>query len=174
MFGDRQRPDIHGHAVPTLVQEESCAHLWPAFGEGHGHRTLLATEAVALPVASLHHIFQNMPHHFVRQIPGDVFRPMVPKEDSPFPVHEVNPHRQVFHHMPEQLRIIEKLRRHDQPHRLPSFIGSRGGLLQGPDGQQGRAHGVLHKVSRSNCSHPLTGVCRVRKMKRPENRMPRE
>src|ERR1019366_8657910 len=43
---------------------------------------------------------------------GDGFRSPVPKTDPPFSIHDVDPHRQIFHQMPEQLRVIEKGRRH--------------------------------------------------------------
>jgi hypothetical protein len=98
--------------VPILVEEESGTSLRPPLPEGDHDRTFLAAKSVPLAVAGLHHIFQDMPDHFVRQIPGDVLRAMVPKTDAPFPVHDVNPHRQVFQHMTEQLRIIEKESRH--------------------------------------------------------------
>jgi hypothetical protein len=37
---------------------------------------------------------------------------MVPKTDPPFPVHDVNPHWQFLYQMPEQFRVIEKVRKH--------------------------------------------------------------
>ena len=64
-------------------------------------------------------------------MPGEVFRSTVPKTDPPFPVYDVNPHWQVFHHMPEQLRVIEEVRRHDLAAPPSGFIGSQGGELQG-------------------------------------------
>jgi hypothetical protein len=68
-------------------------------------------------------------------MPSEVFRATVPKTDPPFPVHDVNPHRQVFHHMPEELRVIEEVRRHTLAAPPSSFIGSQGRELQGPEGQ---------------------------------------
>ena len=46
-----------------------------------------------------------MPHYLVRQMPSEVFRTTVPKTDPQFPVHDVNPHRQVFQHMPERFGL---------------------------------------------------------------------
>jgi hypothetical protein len=47
---------------------------------------LLAAKAIALPVAGLHHHLQDMSHHFMRQMSGDVFGAMVPKTNALFPV----------------------------------------------------------------------------------------
>jgi hypothetical protein len=69
--------------------------------EGHRHWAALAIQAVAPPVAGLHYIFQDMSHHIVPEMPDEVLRAPVPKSDPPFPVHDVNPHRQLFHQMPE-------------------------------------------------------------------------
>src|SRR5258708_12880305 len=66
-----------------------------------------------------------------------MLRAAFPKGHPPFPVHDVNPHRQVFHHMPEQLRVIKKVRRHDLAAPPSSLIGSQGGELEGGEGRQG-------------------------------------
>jgi hypothetical protein len=36
---------------------------------------------------------------------------MIPKPDPQFPIHHINPHRQILQHMPKQLRIIDQVRR---------------------------------------------------------------
>src|ERR1700674_5595821 len=41
----------------------------------------------------------------------------------------------VFHHMPESLRVIEEVRRHDLAAPPSSFIGSQGRELQEPEEQ---------------------------------------
>jgi hypothetical protein len=98
--------------MPVLVQVESRASLWLPLADGHHHRAAFPTQAVAPPVAGLHCIFQEMSHHILPQMPGEVLRAPVPEANQPIPVHDVNPHRQLFHQMPEQLRVIEKVGRH--------------------------------------------------------------
>jgi hypothetical protein len=94
---------------------------------------VFAVQAVAPPIAGLDHIFENMTHDVLRQMPGKLFRAPVPKADQPIPVHEVNPHRQFFHHMPEQLRIVEKVRRNGKPRRPGRIIPVETGLARSRD-----------------------------------------
>src|SRR5208282_2726385 len=110
--------------MPILVQVVSGTLLRQSLLEGSRHRAVLATQAVAPPSAGLHNIFQAMSDHFLPQMSNEVFRATVPKADSPFPVHDVNPQRQVFQHMPEQLRILDKVREHDRDTPPSGSIGS--------------------------------------------------
>jgi hypothetical protein len=58
-------------------------------------------------------------------------RATVPKTDPPVLVHDVNAHRQVFHHMPEEFRVIEEIRRHDWARRLLVSSAAKAGNFRG-------------------------------------------
>src|SRR5580700_3365642 len=60
-----------------------------------------------------------------------VFSAMVPKADQPILVNDVNTYRQVFHDMPEQLRVIMKIGKHGQTRRLPVSSAIRAGNFTG-------------------------------------------
>jgi hypothetical protein len=107
-----------GVGMPVFIPQQQPPPLRLPLAEGQRHRTALATQPVAPPVAGLHHIFEDTSHHVVRQMPREVFRATVPKTDPPFPVHDVNPHRQVFHHMPESLRLSRRFEDMTWPRRL--------------------------------------------------------
>ena len=126
MFGDRQGACVHRHTVSTLVQKESGAHLRLPLGKRHRYRALLGSEIVSFTVASLHHIFQDMSNHLVREISGDLLRAVVPKTDPPIPVYDVKPQRHVLDDTPEEFRVVEKVRKHDLPSRLWQGAEKRG------------------------------------------------
>ncbi len=70
-----------------------------------------------------------MPHYFVGEMPRQLFRAAIPETNLPFLIDDVDPDRQVFHQMPEQVRTVEKVMEHDGS--LPSgSIGSEGRELQ--------------------------------------------
>src|SRR5260370_14447604 len=139
MFNYRARADLPRPPVPIFVQVESRALLRLPVAESHRSRAELAIQAVAPPVAGLHNFFEHMSHHFLCQLSGKMFRAMVPKTDPPFPVQDVNPHRQVLQHMPQQLRIFEKVRKHDWPRRLPVSSAVKAGNFNGAEGVGERA-----------------------------------
>src|SRR5712692_6587459 len=143
MFNYRPRADLHRHPVPIFVQVESRALLRLSVAESHRYRAELAIQAVAPLVAGVHNLFEHMSHHFLRQLSGKMFRAMVPKTDPPFPVQDVNPHRQVLQHMPEQLRIFEKVRKHDWPRRLLVSSAVNAGNFRGGGRGQGSAQSML-------------------------------
>ncbi len=108
--------------MSIFVQVESIALLRLPLAESPRHRTTFALQGVATPVADLHRIFEDMPDHLMRQMASEPFSAMVPETNTPLLIHDVNPCRQVFHEVPEQFRIIEKVREHDEAP-PSSFIG---------------------------------------------------
>ena len=95
--------------MSVFVQEKSGQRLGALLPDRDGDRTLLAIEFIALLVAGVHHIFEDMSYDFVRQVARDVFRAMVPEKNSPFAVDNVNPDGQTFDHTLEQLRVVEQV-----------------------------------------------------------------
>src|SRR5208337_1184960 len=116
---------------------------------------------VAPPVAGPHNIFEDMPHNFVRQMSGEVFGAAVPKADHPIPVHEVNSDWQVFHQMPEQLRVVEEVRRHGWTRRLPVLSANEWGT-SGARNEEGQgALRLFHSVYRTMSFHNVVRTTAV-------------
>jgi hypothetical protein len=93
------------------------------------YRTTLAAKSVAPTVADLHGVIQDMSYYLVGEMPREPLRTMIPETDMPFLIHDVDTSRQVFDQMPEQVRTIEKVMKHDFAP-SSSSIGSEGGELQ--------------------------------------------
>jgi hypothetical protein len=83
--------------MSILVQVERRVLLRLSLEKGHRYRTALTTQDIAPPVAGLYYIFQRMSHHIVPHMSGEMLRAPIPKADSPFPIYDVDPYRQVLH-----------------------------------------------------------------------------
>src|ERR1700688_2677786 len=131
------------------MQIERGALLRLALADGRVYRTLFAAQSVAIPVAGFDYIIKNEAHDFVSEMPGDVLRAMVPKADAPLRVNDINSHGQVFNQMPEELRVVEKGRDHEQTRRLmvlsAGTAGTSEGRLGAPCGLGGEGRHIAYR-----------------------------
>ena len=90
------------------MMNEPCGLHGASFAQGGGQRTTVPAQFAALLVAVLENVFDaGMPKDFMPKISRNPFRAVIPEDDPPLAVHDVEAALESLEYGPVNLRVFE-------------------------------------------------------------------
>jgi hypothetical protein len=105
---ERHRVQAHRHAVPGAVAHVHLGVPGAAIAHGFGQRAGCRAQQVTLTVAVIEQtVTATTAYNFVAQIAGDSLGAIVPEDDPPVPIHQVDPGLQAFQDSPQHFWALK-------------------------------------------------------------------